>query len=58
MLLWLANLHFAGSSTTFFVSGRIPVQYEANVIVRGESDIPVQYDPPTQVGTENVVSIQ
>jgi hypothetical protein len=57
MLLWIRNLNFAGIDTSFFISGRIPVKYEATVFIRYEDGIPVRYDPSITAQSENVVSI-
>ncbi len=57
MLLWLRNLHFSGGSLVFFISGQIPVQYEATVSVQEEPAIPVKYEPTIGAQSDGEVSI-
>lgn len=57
MLLWIRNLRFAGSDVGFFISGQIPVQYEATISVQGGPTIPVQYEPVINVQSDGEVSI-
>ncbi len=42
MLLWLMNLGLAGGDPVFFISGAIPVKYEASIIAQYEAVIDIQ----------------
>jgi len=57
MLLWLRNLRFRGSDLVFFVSGQIPVQYEAVISVQAEPAITVQYEDTITIQADSTVSI-
>lgn len=57
MLLWLRNLRFKGSDPVFFISGQIPIQYEAVISVQAEPAIMVQYEETITIQSDETVSI-
>ncbi len=57
MLLWLRNLRQRGSDLVFFISGRIPAQYEAVISIQTEPVIAVQYEETISVQSDSTVNI-
>lgn len=57
MLLWIRNLRFSGSEVSFFISGEIPVQYEAVISAQYEATCPVPGEADIIVQSDGTVSV-